>query len=86
MKTDTVKLHFEELGITCNVDISKLQQARSKDRRGYATFNAMDTDNEEVCIAGSQDNDVVVQILLNDSSVKSKGKSKGKKKRLGATA
>ena len=33
-----IQLKIEELGIDCEVDVAKLQNARSNDRRGYATF------------------------------------------------
>lgn len=77
-----IKLSFPELGIDCEVDTKKLQEARKQDHRGYATFNALDKDSEEVCIAGSKGNPVVVQMLLNDTTVKSKGKDKKGRKML----
>lgn len=83
-KTELVELHFAELGITCHVDVQKLQEARKADRRGYATFNALDSEGEEVAIAGSEGNAVPVAILLNDTTVKSKGKAKTARKMLGA--
>jgi hypothetical protein len=80
-------LHFEELGITMDVDVKKLQEARDNDRRGYATFNATDSENEEVCLAGNKpDIFVPVQLLLNDTSRASKGKKKKVRKVLDAGA
>jgi hypothetical protein len=67
------KLNFNALGIKCEVETDKLKNARKSDNRGYATFNAVDETGEEVCIPGSKGNPVVVQILLNDTTVKSKG-------------
>ena len=80
----TETLYFPELGISCNVNVAKLQEARKQDRRGYATFNALDSEGEEVAIAGSEGNAVPVSILLNDSTVKSKGKAKTARKMLGS--
>lgn len=77
-----IKLSFPALGINCEVEVAKLQQARTQDIRGYATFNAVDEHNEEVCISGSKKNAVVVQMLLNDTTVKSKGSSKSARKML----
>lgn len=81
-KKKTVKLHFAELGITCDVEVSKLQEARKTDRRGYATFPALDSEGNEVAIAGVNGNAVPVAILLNDTSVKSKGKKSTARKML----
>ena len=47
-------------------------------------FNAVDESGEEVCISGSQQNAVLVQVLLNDTTVKSKGSGKAKRKMLTA--
>jgi hypothetical protein len=80
----TIKLTFPELGISCDVDVKKLQEARKLDHRGYATFNALDSDSEEVCVSGSKGNPVVVQMLLNDTTVKSKGAGKKARKILSA--
>jgi hypothetical protein len=79
-KVVLTELHFEELGIKCQVDVKKLQKARNQDRRGYATFPALDSEGEEVAIAGSTGLPVSIAILLNDTTVKSKGKSKNQKK------
>ncbi len=83
-KVETTPIFFPELGISCNVNVSKLQEARSQDRRGYATFNGVDSTGEEICIAGSEGNSVPVSILLNDTTRKSKGSKKTVRKMLGA--
>jgi hypothetical protein len=77
-----IKLNFAELGMEVEVDLDKLKEARKTDNRGYATFNATDSEGEEIAIAGSKGNPVCVQILLNDTTVKSKGKNKAKRKLL----
>jgi hypothetical protein len=84
MATKT-KLFFPELGMEVDVDVNKLAQARANDRRGYATFNALDAEGEEVAIPGSEGNAVCVSILLNDKTVKSKGSGKKQKKMLTAS-
>jgi hypothetical protein len=76
------KLYFPELGACFEVDVAKLQSARNSDRRGYATFPALDSEGEEVAIAGSTGLPVPVAILLNDTTVKSKGAKKSKRKML----
>lgn len=76
----TIKLSFPDLGIECDVELDKLKSARKNDIRGYATFNAVDIEGEEIAIAGSKGNPVVVQMLLNDTTVKSKGANKAKRK------
>jgi hypothetical protein len=84
-EVETTKIYFPELGAVLECDAKKLQAARQADKRGYATFNGQDENGEELAIAGISGACVPVSILLNDPSVKSKGKSKTKRKMLGTS-
>jgi hypothetical protein len=84
-KKDTVKVNFLDLGImNCEVEVARLTKARIEDKRGYAVFPATDSEGDEVAIEGINGNVVPLAILLNDTSVKSKGKDKAKRKILGS--
>jgi hypothetical protein len=79
----TTKVYFPDLGAVLECDAQKLQNARQRDKRGYATFNGVDANGEELAIEGVNGACVPVSILLNDTTVKSKGKSKAKRKMIG---
>ena len=83
-KGKTTKVFFKELGIEAEVEVSALIEARKADRRGYATFPATDIDGNELAIPGVNGNPVAVALLLNDSTVKSKGSKKAERTMLGA--
>jgi|TARA_R100001530_G_C4262785_1_gene140968 hypothetical protein len=63
---------------TVKVDIEALREARNTDNRGYATWALKTPNGNDFCIA-SNDQDLLVQMLVIDNSKKSKGKDKAGK-------
>ena len=63
---------------TVKVDIEALRDARNTDNRGYATWALKTPNGNDFCIA-SNDQDLLVQMLVIDNSKKSKGKDKAGK-------
>ena len=63
---------------TVKVDIEALGEARNTDNRGYATWALKTPNGNDFCIA-SNDQDLLVQMLVIDNSKKSKGKDKAGK-------
>ena len=63
---------------TVKVDIEALRDARNTDNRGYATWALKKPSGNDFCIA-SNDQDLLVQMLVIDNSKKSKGKDKAGK-------
>jgi|TARA_B100000315_G_scaffold239654_1_gene258693 hypothetical protein len=63
---------------TVKIDIEALRDARNTDNRGYATWALKTPSGNDFCIA-SNDQDLLVQMLVIDNSKKSKGKDKAGK-------
>jgi hypothetical protein len=63
---------------TVNIDIESLREARNTDNRGYATWALKTPNGNDFCI-NSNEQDLLVQVLVIDNKKKSKGKDKAGK-------
>jgi hypothetical protein len=73
------KLYLPSLGIrSMEVDLNVLKESRTNDLRGYAT-STFQTENGSLAAIANSDNSgaIMIDILLSDTTKKSKGKKKG---------
>jgi hypothetical protein len=61
-----------------SIDIEALREARNSDNRGYATWALKAPSGNDFCI-NSNEQDLLVQVLVIDNKKKSKGKDKAGK-------
>lgn len=74
-----IELSIDRVLGSLSINMEALKATRSKDNRGYATYNVQQ-EGEDVAIAGANGEACQLQLLIVDGSKKSKGKAKANKK------